>query len=185
MPYECTKKTGPQVELRAGQVKLKNPSKYITSGGKRIITLTITAETPVELAAYLRGLTQNSTPAVPPLTPLAEWIEDHPPVHPPEVLPPKPPKAPKPEPRKAPKPEPPKVPKPETPEAPKPEPLKTDGPISEAEAVELRVLCEKFCAVDKEGKKKIQAFLKEHNVQRITVLPESLIEEFKKVVMIE
>lgn len=134
-----------------------------------MITLTISAETPDELAAYLRGLTQNSTPAVPPLTPLAEWIEDHPPVHPPEVLPP----------------EPPKVPKPETPEAPKPEPLKTDGPISEAEAVELRVLCEKFCAVDKEGKKKIQAFLKEHNVQRITVLPESLIEEFKKVVMIE
>ncbi len=150
-----------------------------------MITLTITAENPVELAAYLRGLTQNSTPAVPPLTPLAEWIEDHPPVHPPEVLPPKPPKAPKPEPRKAPKPEPPKVPKPETPEAPKPEPLKTDGPISEAEAVELRVLCEKFCAKDKDGKKKIQAFLKEHNVQRITVLPESLIEEFKKVVMVE
>lgn len=142
-----------------------------------MITLTITAENPVELAAYLRGLTQNSTPAVPPLTPLAEWIEDHPPVHPPEVLPPKPPKAPKPEP--------PKVPKPETPEAPKTDPPKTDGPISEAEAVELRVLCEKFCAKDKDGKKKIQAFLKEHNVQRITVLPESLIEEFKKVVMIE
>lgn len=142
-----------------------------------MITLTISAETPDELITYLRGLTQSSTPAVPPLTPLAEWIEDHPPVHPPEVLPPEPPKAPKTEP--------PKVPKPETPEAPKPEPLKTDGPISEAEAVELRVLCEKFCAVDKEGKKKIRAFLKEHNVQRITVLPESLIEEFKKVVMIE
>lgn len=47
------------------------------------------------------------------------------------------------------------------------------------------MLCEKFCAKDKDGKKKIQAFLKEHNVQRITVLPESLIEEFKKVVMIE
>lgn len=130
-----------------------------------MITLTISAETPDELITYLRGLIPKSTPVVPPLTPLAEWIEDHPP----EVLPP----------------EPPKVPKPETPEAPKPEPLKTDGPISEAEAVELRVLCEKFCAVDKEGKKKIQAFLKEHNVQRITVLPESLIEEFKKVVMIE
>lgn len=142
-----------------------------------MITLTISAETPDELITYLRGLIPKSTPVVPPLTPLAEWIEDQPLVHPP--------KAQKPEPRKAPKTEPPKVPKPETPEAPKPEPLKTDGPISEAEAVELRVLCEKFCAVDKEGKKKIQAFLKEHNVQRITVLPESLIEEFKKVVMIE
>ena len=185
MPYECAKKTGPQVKLRAGQVKELNLSKYITSGGKTMITLTISAETPDELITYLRGLIPKSTPVVPPLTPLAEWIEDHPPVHPPEVLPPEPPKVQKPEPRKAPKTEPPKVPKPEPPEAPKTNPPKTDGPISEAEAVELRVLCEKFCAKDKDGKKKIQAFLKEHNVQRITVLPESLIEEFKKVVMIE
>lgn len=84
-------------------------------------------------------------------------------------------------------------PKPEGSPEPKkglPEPKKgltepeADGPISESEAVELRVLCEKFCAKDKDGKKKIQAFLKEHNVQRITVLPESLIEEFKKAVAI-
>lgn len=35
MPYECTKKTGPQVELRAGQVKELNLFKYITQEEKQ------------------------------------------------------------------------------------------------------------------------------------------------------
>lgn len=51
--------------------------------------------------------------------------------------------------------------------------------ISEAQAVELRVLCEKFCAQDPEGKKKIQRFLKDHDVPRITEMPPALVDEFK------
>ena len=54
--------------------------------------------------------------------------------------------------------------------------------ISEAQAVELRVLCEKFCARDAEGKKKIQHFLRQHGVARITAMPVHLLEDFRKLV---
>lgn len=70
------------------------------------------------------------------------------------------------------------TPKPEA--APEKKDAVPDGPITEAEAVELRVLAEKFCAADKDGKKKIKEFLTKHNVPRITALPRSLISAFRE-----
>lgn len=72
-------------------------------------------------------------------------------------------------------------PKPEA--APEEKAAVTDGLITEAEAVELRVLAEKFCAADKDGKKKIKEFLGKHNVPRITALPRSLISAFREVLV--
>ena len=54
--------------------------------------------------------------------------------------------------------------------------------ISEAQAVTLRVACEKFCAQDPDGKKKIRRFLKDKGVKRITALPVSLFAEFQSMV---
>ncbi len=54
--------------------------------------------------------------------------------------------------------------------------------ISEDQAISLRIACEKFCAADPQGKKKIQQFLKEKGVSRITALPVSLLPDFKAVV---
>lgn len=54
--------------------------------------------------------------------------------------------------------------------------------ISEDQAVALRVACEKFCAQDPDGKKKIRQFLKEKGVKRITALPVSLFADFQSMV---
>ena len=54
--------------------------------------------------------------------------------------------------------------------------------ISEEEAVSLRIACEKFCAADKEGKKKIQQFLKDKGIARITAMPVSCLADFQAMV---
>lgn len=71
-----------------------------------------------------------------------------------------------------------------TPESPAEPEAKESTPacISEAQAAELRALCAKFCAADASGKDKIKAYLKEHEIPRITALPEDLFEEFKAMV---
>lgn len=128
-----------------------------------MITLTFVADTPEELKRDVLFFTQGKISEVPgsatveekrSYTASAEFHPDS-------------------EPDPKPEPEPEKVTEPET-----------DGPISESEAVELRVLCEKFCAADKEGKKKIKEFLTTHKVSRITALPKSMLDEFKKAVAI-
>lgn len=130
-----------------------------------MITLTFVADTPEELKRDVLFFTQHKIAEVPGSATVEEKrsytasAEFHPDSEP----------APDPKPE----PEPEKVTEPEA-----------DGPISESEAVELRVLCEKFCAADKEGKKKIKEFLTTHKVSRITALPKSMLDEFKKAVAI-
>ena len=72
-------------------------------------------------------------------------------------------------------------------EAPKEIPHEAEEPpaepvISEDQAVALRVACEKFCAQDPDGKKKIRQFMKGKGVKRITALPVSLFAEFQSMV---
>lgn len=147
-----------------------------------MISLNITAETPEELLRNLRGLCggipQEAAPAAPE-TPVTHPAQDAPAVQPMADIIEKARGAKKQETA----PESPAVPAPQgsiPPEALPPQP----PVISEAQAVELRVLCEKFCAQDPEGKKKIQRFLKDHDVPRITEMPTALVDEFKAAVAV-
>ncbi len=119
---------------------------------------------PEKTAAPLIADATPKTPSVPPLAEIIEKAKGH-------IAP----ETPKTAPESAEK----EAPKESTHEAENPpaEPV-----ISEDQAVELRIACEKFCAADPEGKKKIQRFLKEKGVTRITALPVSLLPEFKAVV---
>lgn len=52
--------------------------------------------------------------------------------------------------------------------------------ISEGQHNEIKFICGKFVAAKPDNRKKLRAWLTEHKVKRLSELPESLYEEFKK-----